>query len=79
MIVIVLWPASSAPVMMCYLQGTEWVSEATDLVISEILQYSIFATGICRLSWWSGVPSCYSQMVSNLGHIHVVVSLGSYA
>lgn len=39
----------------------------------------IFATDICQFSCWSGVPSCYSQMVSNLGHIHVVMPVGSYA
>lgn len=42
MIVIVLWPASSAPVMVCYLQGMKGISEAMDLGISEILQYSMY-------------------------------------
>lgn len=33
----------------------------------------IFATSICQLSYWSGVPSCSSQIVPNLGCIHVVM------
>lgn len=42
MAVTVLWPAFSASLMVCYLQGTEGISEAVDLGISEIFQYFIY-------------------------------------
>lgn len=79
MIVIVTWPAFSTPVMVYYIQCMEEISEALERAVSELLQYScISVTSICQFCYYSDVPSCHSQIVPNLGHIHMVMSLGSY-